>query len=76
MRVRISEDICGLAKGRRDLIVGSSSGGTGNPPECPCGAKLLLAASSNTQIWKAPGRQVMACACRSIRLEIVSVDRL
>jgi len=26
----IREDICGLAKGRRDLIVGSSSGGTAN----------------------------------------------
>ena len=28
----IREDICVLAKGRRDLIVGSSSGGTANPP--------------------------------------------
>src|SRR5260370_8300870 len=46
----ISEDICGLAKGRRDLIVGSSSGGIANPPECASGAKLSLAPSCSIQI--------------------------
>jgi len=39
----INGAICGFAKGRRDLIVGSCFGGTANPPECASGAKLSLA---------------------------------
>jgi len=58
------------------LIVGSSSGGTANPPECASGAKRSLAPSSSIQIWKTLGRQVMACACRLMRLEIASVNKL
>jgi PAS domain-containing protein len=70
------EDICGLAKGRRDLIVGISSGRTANPPECASGAKLSLAHSSNIRIWKTLGRQVMACTYRSTNHAIVSANRL
>ena len=35
--------ICGLDKGRRDLIVGSSFGGTAKPTEHAFGAKISLA---------------------------------
>jgi hypothetical protein len=42
MRVRYG-DICGLAKGRRDLIVGSSCGGTAKPTEHTSGARISLA---------------------------------
>src|SRR5580692_6921699 len=72
----ISEDICGLAKGRRDLIVGSSSGGTANPPVCASGAKLSLAQSSNIRIWKTLGRRVTASAYRSTKHAIVSGNNL
>src|SRR5229473_5348417 len=72
----ISEDICGLAKGRRDLIVGSSSGGTAKPTERASGAKLSLAQSSNIRIWKTRGRRVTASASRSTKHAIVSVNRL
>src|SRR5258708_28699225 len=72
----IREDICGLAKGRRDLIVGSSSGGTLKPTERGSGAKLSLAQSSSIRIWKTLGRQVMACAYRSMRLAIASANKL
>jgi hypothetical protein len=37
----INGDICGLDKGRRDLIVGSSFGGTAGLPECASGATVL-----------------------------------
>ena len=46
------------------------------PPECASGAKLSLTPSSSIQIWKTFGRQVMACACRSMRLEIASGNML
>src|SRR5258707_13353314 len=72
----IREDICGLAKGRRDLIVGSSSGGTLKPTERASGAKLSLAQSSNIRIWKTRGRRVTASASRSTKHAIVSVNRL
>jgi hypothetical protein len=36
----ISEDICGLANGKGDLIVGSPSAERANPPESASGAKL------------------------------------
>jgi len=39
----INGDIFGLAKGRRDLTVGSSSGGTAKPTEHAFGAKISLA---------------------------------
>jgi hypothetical protein len=72
----ISEDICGLARGKTDLIVGSFFDGRADPADCASAAKLSLAPSCGTQIWKTPGSRVTACARRSMRLEIVSVSRL
>ncbi len=71
----INGDICGLDKGRRDLIVGSSFGGTANLPECASGAKQSLVPSSSIQIWKTPGKRVMVSAYQSMRLAIVSANR-
>ena len=76
MRVRYQGGYLGLGQKKRDLIVGSSSGGTVNPTECASGAKLSLAQSNNMRIWKTPGRQVIACAYRSMRLEIASGNKL
>jgi hypothetical protein len=39
----INGDICGLDKGKRDLIVGSSCGGTAKATEHASGAKISLA---------------------------------
>jgi hypothetical protein len=39
----INGDISGLVKGRRDLIAGSSFGGTVNPPDRASGAKISFA---------------------------------
>src|SRR3984893_10961656 len=72
----INGDICGLDIGRRDLIVGSSFGGTANLPECSSGAKQSLVPSCNIQNWKTLGRQVTASAYRSTKHAIVSVNRL
>src|SRR6266436_10294499 len=72
----ISGDICGLDKGKRDLIVGSFFGGTANPPECASGAKLSLAPSFSIQIWKMLGKRATASQYQLMRLEIVSVNRL
>src|SRR5580704_14285389 len=72
----INGDICSLDKGRRDLLVGSSFGGTANLPECASGAKLSLVPSCNIQIWKTLGKRVMVSAHRSTRHAIVIVNRL
>ena len=71
----LNGDICGLDKGRRDLIVGSSFGGTANLPECASGAKQSLVPSWSIQIWKMPGKRVMVSAYQSMRLAIVSANR-
>ena len=38
--------------------------------------KAVIAPSCSIQIWRTLGRQVMACAYRSMRLEIVSGNKL
>jgi hypothetical protein len=38
--------------------------------------KAVIGTVLRIQIWKMLGRQVMACACRSMRLGIASVNRL
>ncbi len=38
--------------------------------------KAVIAPSCSIQIWKTLGRQVMACAYRSMRLEIASGNKL
>jgi hypothetical protein len=70
----LREDFCGLAKGRRDLIVGSSFGGALKPTERASGAKLSLAQSSNIRIWKTLSRPVTASAYRSTKHAIVSAN--
>src|SRR5580692_6276888 len=72
----INGDICGLDKGRRDLIVGSSFGGTANLPECSSGAKQSLAPSRSIRIWKTPGKRGMDSALRSTKHAIVRLSEM
>jgi hypothetical protein len=61
----INGDISGLDKGRRDLLVGSSCGGTAKPTEHASGAKQSLGPSCSIRIWKTPGKRVMDSAYQS-----------